>query len=144
MQKLTITLFLEYLYSRFAVTFILCIIGVVIRELLGNINAEKKVRIGEVIASALFSTILMCVVSEYIHIIFSAYVLVCTVAGIWSRKIVQLVTDSNFMGKIATRYIKKIASPVAEALEETLKEENADNKEKPNNDENEKENPDNE
>ena len=124
MEELTFTLFLDYLYNRFAVTFVLSIIGVVIRVMHKNVNARQKIDIGKVIASAFFSTILMCAVSEYIEIVFSIYALICVIVGIWSNKLIQIVMDSNFMGKVVIKYIKKIATPVAESLEETLKEEN--------------------
>ena len=130
MEELTFTLFLDYLYNRFAVTFVLSIIGVVIRELFRSFNNQQRVNIGKLLASTVFSTIIMCAISEYIDFVFSLYALCCAIVGIWSNKIIQLVTDSKFMGKVAVRYIKRIATPVAESLEETLKEEEKDRESK--------------
>ena len=71
MEQPTFTLLLDYLYSQFAVTFILSIVGVVIRVTVKTINNKDRVSIGKLIASTMFSTFLMCAVREYIHINFS-------------------------------------------------------------------------
>lgn len=124
MDHLTFTLLLDYLYSKFAVTFILCIIGVVIRILITTVNNKQIVSRGKLLASTLFSTILMCAIGEYIHITFSVYVLLCVVVGMWSTKIVSLALDSKFMSKFTLRCLDKVATPVAKSISEALDEDN--------------------
>ena len=71
----------------------------------------------------MFSTVLMCAVKDYIDIAFSVYVLTCVIVGMWSTKIISLVADSKFMGKVTKRLLKSIASPVADAVSDVLDEE---------------------
>lgn len=118
MEQFTFTLLLDYLYHRFSITFIITMLGVVIRILMSNVNLHQKVSIGKVIASTMFSTVLMCAVSELVPFSFTVYVLVCVIAGMWSMKIVSLGLNSKFMSKVLSRYIKSIAEPIADALEE--------------------------
>lgn len=124
MEEFTFTLLLDYLYHRFSITFILTMLGVVIRILMSSVSSKQKVSIGEVLASTMFSTILMCAIAEAIQIAFTLYVLICVVAGMWSTKIVNLAMNSKFMTKLVTKYLKNIAGPVAKTLTDTLDDEN--------------------
>ena len=120
MEQPTFTLLLDYLYSKFAVTFILCIIGVVIRIISTAVNNKQRVSRGKLIASTMFSTFLMCAIGEYIHINFSVYVFLCVVVGMWSTNIVSLALDSKFMSKVTLKCLNKVASPVAKSISEAL------------------------
>lgn len=126
MEQFTFTLLLDYIYHKFAITFILCMIGIVIRLLMKNVNVKQKIGIGKVIASTMFSTILMCAIGEWIDFEFTVYVLVCVIVGMWSMAIVQLVMDSKFMTKFLNKYLKSIAGPVAKSLSDALEEGNND------------------
>lgn len=124
MEQFTFTLLLDYIYNKFALTFLITILGVVIRTLMSNVSAKQKVSIGKVLASTVFSTILMCAIRELIPFTFTVYVLVCVIVGMWSMKIVSLVMDSKFMTKFISKYLKSIAGPVAKSLSDALDDEN--------------------
>lgn len=126
MEQPTFTLLLDYLYSKFAVTFILCIIGVAIRLISTAVNNKQRVSRGKLIASTMFSTFLMCAIGEYIHINFSVYVFLCVVVGMWSTKIISLALDSKFMSKVTLKCLKKVASPVAKSISEALDDDTKD------------------
>lgn len=126
MEQPTFTLLLDYLYSKFAVTFILCIIGVAIRLISTAVNNKQRVSRGKLIASTMFSTFLMCAVGEYIHINFSVYVFLCVVVGMWSTKIVSLALDNKFMSKVTLKCLNKVASPVAKSISEALDDDTKD------------------
>lgn len=117
------TMLLDYLYNKFAVTFILSIIGVSIRVMVGNVNNRHRISIIKIVASTLFSTILMCAIGEYVEFIFSVYVLACVLMGMWSTKIISLASSSKFMGKVAKKLIKNIATPVTKTLADVLEDE---------------------
>lgn len=123
MEQFTFTLLLDYIYNKFALTFLITILGVVIRTLMSNVSAKQKISIGKVLASTVFSTILMCAIRELIPFTFTVYVLVCVIVGMWSMKIVSLVMDSKFMTKFISKYLKSIAGPVAKSLSDALDDE---------------------
>ena len=123
MEQFTFTLLLDYIYNKFALPFLITILGVVIRTLMSNVSAKQKVSIGKVLASTVFSTILMCAIRELIPFTFTVYVLVCVIVGMWSMKIVNLVMDSKFMTKFISKYLKSIAGPVAKSLSDALDDE---------------------
>lgn len=127
MDQLTFTLLLDYIYNKFAVTLVLCSVGVVIRNIISDFSCNRKVSIGKTVASSMFSTVLMCAVKDYIDIAFSIYVLACVIIGMWSTRIISLVADSKFMGKVTKRLLKSIANPVADAVSDVLDEENKNN-----------------
>ena len=123
MDHLTFTLLLDYLYNRFAVTLVLCSIGVMLRNVTNDFSYKRKVSLGKTVASSVFSTVLMCAVRDYIDIAFGIYVLICLLVGMWSTKLISLVADSKFMGKVTKRLLKNLANPVAEAVSDVLDEE---------------------
>ena len=123
MDQVTITLLLDYLYSKFAVTFILSIIGVVIRMIVNNVNSKQRVSTGRLIASTMFSTVLLCAIGEFAYINFSVYVLLCVIVGMWSTKLVSLVLDSKFMGKFTMKYLKRVSGTAAKSQTKALEEE---------------------
>lgn len=120
MQQFTFTLFLDYLYNRFALTFVLCIIGSIIRILINASKERKSVSISKVLASTMFSTVLMCALSEFIPFTFTVYVLVCVLIGMWNQKILHLFLDSKFMTKLLENSLKTIAGPVSDIIEDTI------------------------
>lgn len=124
MDQLTFTLLLDYLYSNFAVTFILSIIGVVIRLVVKNVGAKQRISIGRFVASAVFSTILLCALRNYVDIDFSVYVFLCIVVGMWSPNIVSVVLDSKFMTNLLKKYLKGVSEPIAKSLSDALEDEN--------------------
>ena len=124
MDQLTFTLLLDYLYSNFAVTFILSIIGVVIRLVVKNVGAKQRISIGRFVASAVFSTILLCALRNYVDIDFSVYVFLCIVVGMWSPNIVSVVLDSKFMTSLLKKYLKGVSEPIAKSLSDALEDEN--------------------
>lgn len=124
MDQLTFTLLLDYLYSNFAVTFILSIIGVVIRLVVKNVGAKQRISIGRFVASAVFSTILLCALRNYVDIDFSVYVFLCIVVGMWSPNIVSVVLDSKFMANLLKKYLKGVSEPIAKSLSDALEDEN--------------------
>lgn len=124
MDQLTFTLLLDYLYSNFAVTFILSIIGVVIRLVVKNVGAKQRISIGRFVSSAVFSTILLCALRNYVDIDFSVYVFLCIVVGMWSPNIVSVVLDSKFMTNLLKKYLKGVSEPIAKSLSDALEDEN--------------------
>lgn len=127
MEHFTFTLLLDYIYHRFAITFILTMLGVVIRIMMSNVKSKKKVSIGKVLASTMFSTILMCAIGELVPFAFTVYVLICVIAGMWSMKIVTLGLDSKFMTTFMSKYLKNIAGPVVKSISDALDEKNENN-----------------
>lgn len=132
MDQLTFTLLLDYIYNRFAVTLVLCSVGVGIKNIINDFSYNRKVSIGKTVASSMFSTVLMCAVKDYIDIAFSVYVFTCVIVGMWGTKIISLVADSKFMGKVTARLLKSITNPVTDAVSNVLDEENKNNDDKEN------------
>lgn len=132
MDQIGFGLLLDYLYNRFAVTCIVSIIGCSIRELAGSMSSKKKISINKLIASTLFSTVLMCAVGEHIKMVFSVYVLSCVIVGIWSSTLINLVMNKKFMAKLTSTVFKTAADKVLRATGEAIDDyiESEDNKKK--------------
>lgn len=140
MDPISFSLLLDYLYNNFAITFVFSLIGVSVGQIARNVSKNNAIKIKRVIASAVFSTVVLCAVNEYFKVSFSIYVLICMIVGIWSDRLLRLVTNSKFMTKFITNLFKKIATPVTTAISETLEESEKEKSDKKKNT-NKKDNP---
>lgn len=122
MDPISFSLLLDYLYNNFAITFVFSLIGVSVGQIARNVSKNNAIKIKRVIASAVFSTVVLCAANEYFKVSFSIYVLICMIVGIWSDRLLRLVTNSKFMTKFIMNLFKKIATPVTTAISETLEE----------------------
>lgn len=121
MDQISIALLLDYLYNKFAITFVFSLVGVSIRNItiIGK-NTTARFKLKSLVATSIFSTVVLCAIGEYFKVSFSVYVLICILGGIWSSKMLQLVTDNKFMSKFLANLLKRISSPVTGALSDTL------------------------
>lgn len=119
MDDLSINVLLEFLYSRFAATFIWCFFGSCAREVfLPTRKKNKLVNLNRMVTSTIFSTILMCTVMDYINLSYSAYILLDIICGMWGMIFIQIIVNENFVTKLLLKLVDKIPSPT---LKETAK-----------------------
>ena len=141
MGDITVDVLLEFLYNRFAVTFVFCLFGSFVREVMrskkkDNKNKKSKMLdIKRIVTSTVFSTFLMCACADYIDLPFSVYVLISTFCGVWGIVITNLIVSENFVIRFISNLGKKITDPVInsalESASDSLKDkQNADNEDK--------------
>lgn len=130
MGNITFNILLEFLYNRFAVTFIFCLIGSCIREALKTTkkDSKSKINIKKIATSTMFSTFLMCACAEYIDLPFGVYAVLSVFGGMWGLVIAELAMNGNFVIKFLGKLTKKvITDPIVknalESASETIKEE---------------------
>lgn len=137
MNSISFAMLLEYLYQKFIVTFILCLIGSFIKESIGGTTKPTRLNPLRILVSALFASILMCAVVDYIDLPFSIYALIAVVVGIWSPQLLQTVMNAKVMKRFTKNLFKQVSDPIAKAavataeeLEKKEKEEESKNKER--------------
>lgn len=124
-ELISLTVLLEYIYTKFAVTFILSIIGVSIREMFIAItvdlrNKDNHIRVGKILVLSLFSTVLMCAIGDYVHVGFSIYVLLCILMGMWSHVIIRVATDNKVMKAVLVKLVGSIAKPLEQSVSDAI------------------------
>lgn len=119
MDMMSLGNILEYLYDRFILTFILCLIGAIIRETMNTMKLTS-INIKRMMASVIMASTLMCIVVDYVKFQFSIYIAVCIIAGIWSPFIMKLILDSKIMGKLLRGIIKNMKDPIAKGISEAI------------------------
>lgn len=137
--EITKTVLLDYLYNKFAITFVLCLIGAFIKECAKEYNnpIEKKekrnvLNMKIVLSSSIFCTFLMCAIAEYANIQFTIYALICVIAGMWSSIIIRAAMNFRFMKTFLINFFKNLG-PVFKASSKAIQElentdDNKDNK----------------
>lgn len=110
---------LEYLYDKFILTFILCLIGAIIRETM-NTMKMTSINIKRMMASVIMASTLMCIVVDYVEIQFSIYIAVCIITGIWSPYIMKVILDSKIMGKLFRGVLKNMKDPIAKGISDAI------------------------
>ena len=130
MKDISIDILLEFLYNRFAVTFIFCLVGSYIRETTRSVTSKNKeskmLSTKKIATSTVFSTFLMCACAEYIDLPFSVYAIISVFCGMWGLVIINLSLNGKFITKFAANMVKKITDPLiktaVESASEALKE----------------------
>ena len=133
MDSIYLSLLLEYLYNKFAVTFILCLIGAFLKQSTLNSSSRKvsKLKISSLLSPAIFSTVLICAISEYLEVSFSVYAVICVLAGMWSSILLKLFLNINIIKKFIAMFLKNIAGPLSKYSEDIVEElDDIDKKEK--------------
>lgn len=125
MNTLGVTILLEYIYSKFLTTFIMCLMGSFIKETVLLSKKYKKIHISKVLLSGFFSSIIVCVIADYIEMPFSVYTVVCVLFGMWGYPLIQLFLNANFIKKLLAIVLKNVSTPLskyAEDLSESIEE----------------------
>lgn len=122
MNTLTLSVLLEYLYEKFLVTFILCLIGASAREMMATVRLHK-IHIERMMISVVVSSATMCAILDYIELHFSIYVFVCIVIGLWSKSVLNLLMNSKFVLRILSSVTGSMKDPISKAATEIMTEE---------------------
>lgn len=126
MDNITLDILLEFLYNRFAVTFLMCLLGSLIRETMTSSKKNSALNIPKIVASTIFSTFLMCAAADYlkINIPFSIYAVVCILLGMWAYVIIKFALNGKFMTSLLKVFAKS-ADPIIKDVASMAEKENA-------------------
>lgn len=121
MDDITVYVLLEFLYNRFAVTFILCSFGAIVRETILSTkpNKSKRLNIKKFVISTMFSTFLVCACSEYIDLPIGVYLIFCIFCGIWGIRLMNIAASGSFFKKFTDAIAKIVSNPVLKSAFET-------------------------
>lgn len=116
---------LDYLYNRFAVTYLMCFLGVMIGQSLRIFsNGLKKIKPASAFNIAMqgaLVTVIMCALQDFINIkSMNVYVLCCTFIGLWSPLVIKLITNLTVVKKLIVNITKRLKDPVMAAVGETI------------------------
>lgn len=130
MDNYTLGLLLDYLYNKFAVTFILSLVGASMREVfVTNRNRKNHIKISKLLTSAIMVTVLLCALGELYKFDFSVYVLVCVMCGLWGEFIVtRILLNRRIMISFIINLFKKLGGSFSSAAAEALAEEDKNKK----------------
>lgn len=112
MDAISLNMLLEYLYKKFAVTFVLILMGSFLKQSTLSTKRVNKINIASVISPTIFSSVLLCAISEYLDIPFSLYAVISILVGMWSLKILRLFLDIKFIKKLTVIILKNISGPL--------------------------------
>ena len=116
MDVVSINILLEYLYKRYIVTFLLCLVGAFIKESTLSTAKVKKISVLRILSPSIFSSVLICALSDYIKVPFSVYTGICVLTGMWSYPVLKLFMSIKFIQKILKAVIANITGPLGKAL----------------------------
>lgn len=121
MDVISFSILLEYLYRKFITTFIICLIGAIVRESvntvrLNMINAKKMV------ASVVVASAIMCAFADHMKIPFSIYTIACLIVGIWAQPILKLILNTKFMIKLLAHVASSMKDPLMKSITNSIDE----------------------
>ena len=123
MECISLSILLEYLYKKFVVTFILCLIGAFIKETIGGTaDSPRMINPRRLLASSILCSAFMCAVIDYFKFSFSIYTILTLIAGMWSSQLLDAFLNAKFMKRLLKNILKSIKDPLANALADTVNE----------------------
>lgn len=126
---ITISGLLDYIYNRFAVTYLMCFIGVIIGYVFKIMYKDLK-KLGPASAAkmalqSVLITVILCAVQDYASIkSFNAYMLLCIFMGMWSPLIMNAITNVKLIKLFIVNISKRVKDPVIKAIGDTVTEMN--------------------
>lgn len=130
---------LSYLYGSFLITYFLCIVGFIIKEILSS-KEDININIRRLLAFPIPITIILCFIKDKTDFSFSLYVMICVLGGICSDYIDKLLVNSKFPNVIMKAIYKSFKDPVIKALSEASLEIEKEEKKNENKDKKDEEN----
>lgn len=121
MDVISIGVLLEYLYSKFIVTFILCLIGAIVRETMNTVKLDAM-NAKRMISSVVLASALMCALADNVKVPFSLYIIICIIAGLWSQTILKLIMNTKFMIIVLRKFATNIKDPLLKSVSTTIDE----------------------
>ena len=122
MDVISLGLLLEYLYDKFVVTFILCLIGGIIRETASSAMKQRKMNASKMMASVVLASALMCALVDYVKVPFSIYTIICILVGIWAPILLKLIMNTKFMARLVSNIAANMKDPIAKGISTALNE----------------------
>lgn len=122
MDVISLGLLLEYIYDKFVVTFILCLIGGIIRETASTAMKHKQMNAKKMMASVVLASALMCALVDYVKVPFSIYTIICILVGIWAPVLLKLIMNTKIMMKLVSNIAANMKDPIAKGISTTINE----------------------
>lgn len=111
---------LSYLYGSFLITYVLCVIGNIIKEVL--YNSKHVIPIKRVIFVTIPVTAVLCMIQDRFHVTISLYVLICLIGGSASSLVADIIMNSKFIIKLLKSTSKVVSDPLIKVVSETVNE----------------------
>lgn len=115
---------LNYLYNDFAVSFVICLCGAIIKDVIDTYKNTTKIKIEKIIFSSIFIAVLLCAINGYINIEFNIYIFVCLLTGLWSENIIKIFTSSKIILIFLNKFLSNFADPLFKSISDTIDEYN--------------------
>lgn len=133
MNQFTLALFIDYMYNRFILTFVLCLLGALSKDLYDTIKNLNKINISRILVSSLFGSITMSALLDVVNWKFSIHVLVCFFTGMWAFKLLEFAMNWNIVKAFLKALFKQSKGVISKTITETIsdiEESNKDDDEK--------------
>lgn len=120
---------LDFLYDEFAITFVVCCLGLIIKESTLSVKQRKLISIPRVILGTLFAAIVACALNDKLKLPLATYILFCLVLGIWSKSLLDIITNGKIVGalikaitiiafKVPEEKVDEVIDDIVETMEE--------------------------
>lgn len=104
---------IDYLINNYLISFIMCLLGSLLKDMVQNIQNSKKLNIRKIFISTLFSSFLAASILDYLTAKFSFPVVImcCLIIGVWGFWLLQLVTRHDTFLLFISKIFKKVIPP---------------------------------
>lgn len=122
MSEITFPMFIEFLYSKFLLSFIICFFGALITQVVETVKRSNKMELHKMFASAFSSALVVCVITDYKELTIGVYTFLCFFLGLWGADILGILLNQSYIMHFVRNFLKNTVTPAGNALSKTIEE----------------------
>lgn len=120
----TVDMIIDYLINNFMISFVMCLLGSLIKDMFDNMQNSSKLSIKKIFISTIFSSFLAASLVDWlrIKISFGAMLLICLLVGMWGFWILKWITKYANVYLLFSNVLKNVNNNIANGVANTMDE----------------------
>lgn len=131
MTEISFAVFIEFLYSKFLLSFIICFFGALVAQIIETVKKSNKIQLAKIFASSLASALVVCVIIDYKELSVALYTFLCFFLGLWGADILKILLNQSYILQFIRNFLSTTVTPAGKAFSKTMedieKQEKVDN-----------------
>lgn len=120
MTEISFAIFIEFLYSKFLLSFIICFFGALIAQIVETVKKSNKIRLTKVFSSSIVGALVVCVIIDYKELSIALYTFLCFFLGLWGSDILKVLLNQSYIIQFIQNFLSNAVSPAGKAFSKTL------------------------
>lgn len=121
MNEFSMNTITSYVYT-YTLTFVVCFLGCFVKDLYDTVKKNTRINIIKIFISAIFVSITICAVNEYIEMKFPVYIFISFFSGLWGFVILENAFNLKLVLIVVKNIFKRISNPITKGVSDSIEE----------------------